>query len=459
MAVAVLAASGYAWATYRQLAGGLTTSDVLSGTRTSDGATDILLVGLDSRTDVHGNPLPQSVLNALDAGPDDGEVNTDTLILVRVPDDPSLPATAVSIPRDSYVTLAGDYGKHKINSAYGRALTSTRNALAAQGVTGDDLTRQADQAGRRELIATVEEFTGLSVDHYAEVNLAGFAAITQAVGGVPVCLLARTRDSYSGADFPAGLQTLSGPPALAFVRQRHGLPRGDLDRVVRQQAFLASLAHTILSAGTLADPARLSSLITTVQQYVVLDPGFDLLTFATQSTAMTDGAVRFATIPTGDPALRTPADGEAVEVDPAQVKAFVAGLVGTPADTRPSVAAQPTPVDVTVDVRNATGRSGLATDVERALSADGFTSVTTGNAASTARSSVRSGSGAATAAEQLAQTLGDLPVVRSDVVAAGHVEVVLGRDYAGPGVPAPTAAAAASTTPEISSAGGVPCVN
>lgn len=457
----VLVASGYAWSTYRQLAGGLITSDVLAGPRMSDGATDILLVGLDSRTDAHGDPLPQSVLNALDAGPDDGEVNTDTLILVRVPDDPSHPATAVSIPRDSYVTLAGDYGKHKINSAYGRALTSTRTTLTAQGVTGTELTEQADEAGRRELIATVEAFTGLSVDHYAEVNLAGFAAITQAVGGVPVCLLARTHDSYSGADFPAGLQTLSGPPALAFVRQRHGLPRGDLDRVVRQQAFLASLAHTVLSAGTLADPARLSALITTVQQFVVLDPGFDLLTFATQSTTLTDGAIRFATIPTGDPALRTPDDGEAVEVDPERVKAFVAGLVGAPDDTRPSAAAQPTPVDVTVDIRNATGRSGLATDVEHALTTAGFTSVTTGNTASTARSTVRSGSDAALAATQLAQTLGDLPVVRSAVVAAGHVEVVLGRDYAGPGTPAATTttAAAAGAAPEISSAGGVPCVN
>jgi LCP family protein required for cell wall assembly len=86
------------------------------------------------------------------------------------------------------------------------------------------LERQVDQAGRRSLVATVEQLTGASVDHYAEVNLAGFADITEAVGGVPVCLNAPVRDTYSDADLSAGPQTLQGAAAPAFVRQRHGLP-------------------------------------------------------------------------------------------------------------------------------------------------------------------------------------------------------------------------------------------
>jgi anionic cell wall polymer biosynthesis LytR-Cps2A-Psr (LCP) family protein len=115
--VLVLAVTGYGWAAYRQLGAKLVTSDVLAPATARDGATDILLVGLDSRTDADGNPLPQQVLDALHAGPDEGTPNTDTVILVRVPDDPTEPTTAVSIPRDSYVQIPG-YGTHKINSAF-----------------------------------------------------------------------------------------------------------------------------------------------------------------------------------------------------------------------------------------------------------------------------------------------------------------------------------------------------
>ncbi len=334
----VLLVTGYGWTAYRELGARLVTSDVLTRDRPSDGVTDILLVGLDSRTDAAGNPLPRELLDALTAGPDQGTLNTDTLILVRIPDDATLPTTAVSIPRDSYVSVPG-FGTHKINSAYVRGSDAARARLVAQGVGGAALEQQSAQAGRRTLITTVEQLTGVSVDHYAEVNLAGFAEITQAVGGVPVCLNAPVRDSYSGANFRAGLQTLEGPAALAFVRQRHGLPRGDLDRVVRQQAFLASFAHEVRSAGTLADPAQLSDLVATVGRYVVIDPGWDPLAFAAQTPGLATGAITFRTIPTGRPNLPTPDDGVAVQIDPSAVRDFVGTLSeGTPVGTPPAAA-------------------------------------------------------------------------------------------------------------------------
>ena len=326
----VLMVTGYGWTAYRELGARLVTSDVLTRDRPSDGVTDILLVGLDSRTDAAGNPLPRELFDALDVGPDQGTLNTDTLILVRIPDEAGLPTTAVSIPRDSYVAIPG-FGTHKINSAYARAVAAARARLAAQGVTGPALEQQAAQAARRTLVTTVEQLTGVSVDHYAEVNLAGFADITQGVGGVPVCLNAPVRDSYSGADLAAGPQTLQGPAALAFVRQRHGLPRGDLDRVVRQQAFLASLAHEVLSTGTLADPAQVSGLIAAVSRYVVVDSGWNLLAFAAQARGLTAGAISFRTIPTGRPNLPTPDDGVAVQIDSRAVRDFVGTLSeGTP---------------------------------------------------------------------------------------------------------------------------------
>ena len=183
----VLLVTGYGWTAYRELGARLVTSDVLTRDRPADGVIDILLAGLDSRTDAAGNPLPRPLLDALAAGPDEGTLNTDTLILVRMPDDPTLPTTAVSVPRDVYVSIPR-HGAHKINSAYRRGADAARARLAAEGAGGTALQRQVDQAGRRSLITTVEQLTGASVDHYAEVNLAGFAEVTQAVGwrpGVP----------------------------------------------------------------------------------------------------------------------------------------------------------------------------------------------------------------------------------------------------------------------------------
>lgn len=478
--------AGYAWTAYRQLDGGLVTSDVLTGPRSADGATDILLVGLDSRTDAQGHPLPREVLDALNAGDSDGESNTDTMIVLRVPDDASRPTTAMSVPRDSYVQIPG-FGKHKINSAYARAAAAERTSASGQGVVEPELTRQADLAGRRVLAQTIEQLTGASIDHYAEVNLAGFAEITSAVGGVPVCLTEPVDDSYSGARFAAGPQRLEGAPALAFVRQRHGLPRGDLDRVVRQQAFLASLAHQTLSAGTLADPVALTGLLNTVSRYVVIDPGWDLLAFAAQTQGLTGGNIQFRTMPTGRSDLSTPSDGDAVQVDPGLVQAFFAGLSAPapqppapdPTAPAPDPAAAPAPstAPVTVDVRNGTGRSGLAAGVQDVLDDDGLIPGSLGNTSATRESVVRAADDAT--ARRVAAALGGLPVETDPTLPGGAVTVVLGSDYTGPagpgrsapdstdpdtsgtgaaGTPGDDAAGAPPVTPVIT-AGGVPCVS
>ncbi|MEC3977453.1 LCP family protein, partial [Amycolatopsis sp. H20-H5] len=147
--------------------------------------------------------------------------------------------------------------------------------------------------------------------------------------GVSVCLKAPVHDTYSGADFAAGTQTLSGTQALAFVRQRHGLPNGDLDRIARQQAFISSMAKTVLGAGTLTDPSKLSNLVTAVQGAVVLDKGWDILSFAEQVRGLSSGTFGFVTIPIQALSLKTPSDGDAVKVDPAQVRDFVRNALGS----------------------------------------------------------------------------------------------------------------------------------
>ena len=344
--VAVLGAIGYGWATYRSAVNGIVTDNVIEAAPPAPNARStrdlprtemtILLVGLDSRTDTRGNPLPQDVLDMLRAGVANGEQNTDTMMVVHIPADPAKQAFAVSLPRDSYVDIAGGFGMHKLNSAYARAKVAKAAELRASGASQSTVDSESVTAGRKNLIATVSALTGLRIDHYAEINLFGFSEITRAVGGVPVCLNGPVDDSYSGAHFPAGPQVLQGVDALKFVRQRHGLPGGDLDRVRRQQAFLAGLANRMFSAGTLADPTRLTSLVDALTKAVVLDQNWDLLAFAQQVAGLTGNHVQFSTIPTIRPDLSTPYDGSAVEVDSARVRAFVQGLLtGTPADTGP----------------------------------------------------------------------------------------------------------------------------
>ncbi|WP_020666299.1 LCP family protein [Amycolatopsis nigrescens] len=326
-ALLIAGVATYTYVRYQQLDDGVATDDVISPRPSASSAPpvngmNILLIGLDSRTDNHGRPLPQAVLDELRAGEPDGQELADTMILVHLPKDSARPASAVSFPRDSYVDIAGGFGKHKINSAYARAKNAAADRLRAEGVTDDDrIARESATEGRRNLIATISALTGVGIDHYAEVNLYGFSEITKAIGGIDVCLNNPVHDSYSGADFPAGPQTLSGVDALKFVRQRHGLPGGDLDRIRRQQAFLAGVRDKITSAGMLTDPAATGRLIDAVSGSVLLDQGWDVADFARRIQALAGSSVEFQTIPTGRSDLSTP-DGSAVQVDPAQVKEF-----------------------------------------------------------------------------------------------------------------------------------------
>jgi LCP family protein required for cell wall assembly len=322
--VGALVATGVAWSVQQHVSTTIVTSNALTPHPVLIGqAFTALLVGLDARTDANGNPLPPALLDAIHAGPDEGQLHTDTIILLHVPALPGEPAVAISIPRDSYVQLADGSGKHKINSAYNRGLVAAEKDMKAQGVSGPELDRRGREAGRAALIATVESLTGTSIDHYGEINLAGFVELTDALGGVPVCLNKPVRDSYSGLDLPAGYQTVSGQVALAFVRQRHGLDGGDLDRIARQQAFIAGLTQRLQGEGMLTDPATLSQLLGVVTRHVVIDKGWDLQQAATQASRIAGADLSFRTIPTGRPDLETPVDGLAVQVDPAAVRAFV----------------------------------------------------------------------------------------------------------------------------------------
>jgi len=464
----VLGATYVGWTQYAKL-GGLTTADVIDPGASVGSADEqnILLVGLDTRTDAQGNQLPQSILDQLHAGDaSDGGDNTDTMIVIHIPAGGG-GAVAFSIPRDSYVQLAGGYGKHKINSAYTYAQVAAANQLRAKGVGGADLNVQAAQEGARNAIQTVQQFTGLTINHFAAVNLVGFYDISRAIGGVPVCLNAPVNDSFSGAKFPAGKQTISGTQALAFVRQRHGLPNGDLDRIKRQQAFMASMAHTVLSAGTLTSPSKLSDLTDAIKKDVTLDKGWDVLSFAEQLRNLSGGNVQFQTIPVLNVDYKT-SDGDSIEVDPAQVKQFVAKAIGGPAAQPPATSSAPESTvsgggtaAATVDVDNGSGVNGLAARVLQSLTGQGFTAGPTANVATRKSTSVVYGSGERADAEKVARFLGGNVLLVSDSsLRTGHLRVLLGTSYAGPDAqPVAAVSTSPSNVPAPITAAADNCVN
>jgi LCP family protein required for cell wall assembly len=434
MALAVVVGTGAAWGKIRSFESGINQiSPIALGGGGEDGAIDILLVGLDSRTDAHGNPLSEEELATLRAG-DDEATNTDTIILIRIPNN-GKSATAISIPRDSYVEAPG-VGKMKINGVYGSAHFEKLTELVEHdGMEQAQAEPQATEAGREALIKTVASLTGVTVDHYAEIGLLGFSLITDALGGVNVCLRDAVYEPLSGADFPAGWQKLDGPQALSFVRQRHDLPRGDLDRVVRQQAVMAALAHEVISSKTLSSPATLDRLQQAVQRSVVLSDGWDVMEFAEQLQKLAAGNVAFATIPVlqengwSDDGMQS-----VVRVDPAEVKDWVDGLLHDQDEGKTEERAY-TPDKTTADVVNASDINGLAAAVSAVLTSKGFTPGATGNheGGPVTASQVMAAKADDLGAQAISKDLGGLPIVEDASLAPETVRVVLAADYTGPG--------------------------
>ena len=324
LAVAVLVGSGWAWATYRSFAAKIVRIDAIPATPTAGPSTsaahkdldgkdqNILIVGNDSRDGVTPAELADLGTTA-----DPGASNTDTMMVLHVPSDGSR-ASVISFPRDSYVAIPG-HGMGKLNSAY---------SLGVQDAKGDPA------GGYRLLIRTLSALTGLTIDHFVSVGLLGFYRISNAIGGVPVCLLhaqnAQTDadeygSGYSGIDLKAGWQTIQGKQALAFVRQRHGVPGGDLGRINRQHYFLGQAIKKIASAGTLLHPATITKLLNAVRSSVEMDPRLDPLSLLTELGEMSAGNITFSDMPTDGSTINSA--GWVFLVNPAQVKAAVAAII------------------------------------------------------------------------------------------------------------------------------------
>ena len=226
--------------------------------------TNWLLVGSDSRVGLSDEEAAR-----LGTGGDVGVGRTDTIMLLHIPTVGE--ARLVSLPRDSYVTIPG-YGDDKINAAF-------------------------TYGGPQLLTATVENATGLRIDHYAEIGMGGLANVVDAIGGVELCPAEPINDPLANLDIPAGCQKMDGATSLGYVRTR-ATPMGDLDRVDRQREFFAALMDEATAPNTLLNPLEFFPLVTNTANSFTVGKGDHVWNLARVGLAMR-GGVSTETVPVG----------------------------------------------------------------------------------------------------------------------------------------------------------------
>lgn len=316
------------------------------------GTLNVLVVGTDSREGFTEEELRE-------LGTEDIGTNlTDTIMLVQVAPTRKQ-AVIVSFPRDLRVDPPGEPGVMKIN------------AVHAAG--GADL-----------LVQTVQDFTGVIIDHYAEINMKGFLDLTDAVGGVEVCLDEPLVDAYAGIDLPSGCQLLDGKEAVGFVRSRRVATEqfgaDDFGRINKQQYFIRQTMAKVRSAGTLLNPLKVKAVIDAVGSNLTTDRDLgprEMLNLAGSLQELEPSEVATRTVP----GYWSPETGF-VHAYPEQAEALFQSL--RDADDLPDVGTEApeelAPADVRVLVLNGIGTEGLASDMADYLTDKGFQVVDATNA-------------------------------------------------------------------------------
>ena len=265
--------------------------------------TNWLLVGSDSR-----EGLTKAERRELHTGKDEGSQRTDTIMVIHI-DDSGKP-TLVSLPRDSYITIPAHIAldgssvedrKNKINTAYSKG-------------------------GAPLLVETVERNTGLHIDHYMEVGFKGIRDITDAVGGVNMCVPADVTDEKSGLSLLAGCQELDGKNALAYVRMRYADPKGDLGRVERQQQYLSSVMKKVATPSVLLNPISMWNLVDSGTESVNVGTGDSVVDIAKLARAMrglSNGNGTLTTVPVADADANTAAGSSVLWDETAARELFV----------------------------------------------------------------------------------------------------------------------------------------
>ena len=290
-AILVLAVAGVGTYAYEHLFGAVATESLDSlanrpafakADRFGHVPLNILVLGSQTRDGQHGLNLGNETKLGTDI--------SDTAMLVHISAERKW-ATVVSIPRDLVVPRPECEGR----------IDPTQTVPSSPDAMFD---LAMNLGGPTCAVATVEQMTGIRIDHFVEINFNAFQELTDAVGGVTVCVPPPGINDphYSGLVLGPGLHTVSGPESLAFVRDRHGLADGtDLNRIRMQQMFVSSLFGKLASAGTLSDPITLYKIISAVTSNLTVDTGLDsidvMVGLAGSVQSLQSHYIQFITVP------------------------------------------------------------------------------------------------------------------------------------------------------------------
>ncbi|MER6572290.1 LCP family protein [Streptomyces sp. NPDC001093] len=438
LSLLILVTAGLGWI-HVTLNGSIKTfdSDGLSSNRprATGRGENVLVIGSDGR--VNGN-------NALGGGSKHDVGRSDTALLLHIYAD-HRHALAVSIPRDALVTIPpcqlpdGSWTQARANAMFNAAYSVGETARGNPACTQN----------------TVEQLTGLRVDHTIVIDFKGFAQMTEAVGGVPACVpqdiyqkdLSPGRATRGRLLLHKGEQTLSGKQALDYVRMRHGIGDGsDIGRIKRQQAFVAGLIKKVKSAGL--TPANLLPLAEAATKSLTVDSGLGtadkLISFVMSLRDIDLHNTKFVTVPWRYDRARV------ALVHPDADKLWAALQADRPIDDRNTGMAGPEsratshppsaePVvsgnGITVVVYNATHTSGLASTAARTLTRHGFAVAGTGNTTRRGQTVtlIQYAPPLRTQAKQVARLF---PGAQLQALTGGGITVILGQTYAASASPA-----------------------
>ncbi|HEX2745983.1 MAG TPA: LCP family protein [Streptosporangiaceae bacterium] len=425
----------------------------------STNSMNILVYGSDSRKGLTAHE--QYILRT----GDDQTDNTDTIMLVHISPGRQR-VTVMSIPRDTMVPV------YECDS--GPGYTGQQADPGAEVMINSLL----QIGGPTCLWKTVEQVTGIRINHFIGIGMLGFVKVVDDLGGVNVCVPYKVNDPVSGLDLKAGEQHITGIQALAFWRTREDIGTGsDLERIQRDQFMSAQVVKGVLSSGLLSNPLSLLSVITDAAASMTTDSGMtvsDLVEIAESFHDLSSENVQFVTVP-NQPWTQNPDRIQFEQPQADQVFSAIAHDTTvpkvSPASASPTGGAQvltTSPSKVKVEVLNGSGTPDVAVQAATGLTSRGFDVTGTGDAASFAyTNSVIEYSSAAEVAEvnTLKQEISHVTDLLDASLKPGTVELILGSDFTSlnPQVsssasaqPTPSASASASASPSASpSASGI----
>ncbi|MEU8714937.1 LCP family protein [Streptomyces sp. NPDC048663] len=429
-AALVLVTAGAGWWFYEHLNGNINSVslDGKGGTEKADafGRTpiNILVIGSDGRTSSEDCKLGGGCRTT---GVQTGNGNADVEMVVHISADRSN-ATVMSIPRDTMVNVP--------------ACKDTKSGQATSGYYGQ--VNSALEYGPACQVDTVHQLTGITIDHFVKLDFSGVVKMSDAVGGVGVCVSSDVYDTYSHLKLSKGAHTLKGEAALEFVRSRHGFGDGsDLGRTVSQHIFLSAMMRNFKSAGTLTDPTAVYKLADAATKALTVDDGLGsvkkLISLAADVNKVPTKRMTFTTMQTApDPnnsnrvvvgagakdLFATMANDQSLTTSSGK-KSSAAGATEKPKPTATVPAAQ-----IAVTVENGTDITGRASAIASSLISQGFSSgTTTANAPSSASTTTVSyGSGDKAEAQTVAKAL-DVPSSHVKQGSGTGVTLVIGSDW------------------------------